>query len=209
MLRLIFIDRDGVINKDPGGWTKHSYVTETHELQILPGALKALALLNRNGVRVVIVSNQAGVSKGYFTKEKLAAVNEKMLAEIGKAGGRIEEVCYCIHRDEDKCECRKPKPGMLERSLKKYGISPRETFIIGDSHVDVLAGKALGMRTIFVLSGKTSEEEMRKLKVKPDYIFPGLLQAVEWILNKEKRKSERAIKRETEGRRRPDDDAGE
>jgi D-glycero-D-manno-heptose 1,7-bisphosphate phosphatase len=145
----------------------------------------------------VVVSNQAGVSKGYFTKEKLAEVNTRMLAEVGKAGGRIEDVCYCIHRDEDNCDCRKPKPGMLESSLKKYGIAARDTYIIGDSLVDVMAGKSLGMKTIFVLSGKTAADELKKWKIKPDYIFPGLLGAVEWLVNKEKRKSERAIKRES------------
>lgn len=195
MLKMIFIDRDGVINKDPGGWTTHSYVTKTHELQFLPGALKALSLLNRNGIRVVVVSNQAGVSKGYFTKEDLDIVNTRMLDAIGKAGGRVEEVYYCTHRDEDNCDCRKPKPGMLERAMGKYRISARDTFMIGDSKVDVLAGKALGMKTVFVLSGKTSEDEMRKWGVKPDYVFPHLLGAVEWILNKEKRRSERATKR--------------
>jgi len=197
VLKLIFIDRDGVINRDPGGWTKHSYVTETHELHFLPGALKALALLNRNRVRVVVVSNQAGVGKGYFTKEKLSEVNSRMLAEVGKAGGRIDEVCYCIHRDEDNCNCRKPKPGMLESALKKHGVAARDTYIIGDSEVDAMAGKSLGMKAIFVLSGKTTADEMKKWKIKPDHVFPGLLSAVEWLLNKEKRRSERALKRKS------------
>ena len=205
MLKLLLVDRDGVINKDPGGWTKHSYVTEPHEFHFLPGALKALALLNRNGVKVVIVSNQAGVSKGYFTEEKLAAVNTRMLDEIGKAGGRIEEVCYCIHKDEDNCDCRKPKPGMLEDALYKYRISARDTYIVGDSKVDVEAGKSLGIKTIFVLSGKATADEMKKWGIKPDYIFPGLLGAVEWLLNKEKRKSERAFKRKSPPRDKQDE----
>jgi D-glycero-D-manno-heptose 1,7-bisphosphate phosphatase len=205
MLRLIFIDRDGVINKDPAGWTRHSYVTEKHELQFLPGALKALALLNRNGIRVVVVSNQAGVSKGYFTEEKLAEVNTKLLDEVGKAGGRIEEVCYCIHRDEDNCDCRKPKPGMLEDALRKYRISPKDTFIIGDSIVDITAGHSIGMKTIFVLSGKTSGEEACKWPVKPDYVFPNLLGAVEWILNKRKRRLDRSMKRNAPRRDKPEE----
>lgn len=209
MLKFLLIDRDGVINKDPGGWTPHSYVTELHEFRFLPGALKALALLNRNRVRVVIVSNQAGVSKGYFTKEKLAAVNSRMLEEIGKAGGRIEEVCYCIHRDEDNCDCRKPKTGMLERALKKYRIAARDTYIIGDSKVDAMAGKALGMKTIFVLSGKTTADEMKKWEVKPDYVFPGLLGAVEWLLNKERLRSERALKRKSGARDAKEEESGE
>jgi histidinol-phosphate phosphatase family protein len=208
MLKLIFIDRDGVINKDPGGWTEYSYVTEPHQLKFIPGSLKALALLNRNRIKVVIVSNQAGVAKGYFTREKLSEVNSKLLAEIGKAGGRIEEVCYCIHRNEDNCSCRKPKPGMIEKALEKYRISPTETFIIGDSLVDVMAGKALGMKTVFVSSGKTAPDEIKKWEARPDHVFPDLLRAVEWILNKEKRRSERAQKRRSGERKEKEGEIG-
>lgn len=195
MLKLIFIDRDGVINKDPGGWTEFNYVTEPGQLKFIPGSLKALALLNRHRVRVVIVSNQAGVGKGYFTKEMLANVNSRLLAEIGKAGGRVEEACYCIHRDEDNCRCRKPKPGMLEAALGKYRVAARDTFIIGDSRVDCMAGHAAGMKTVAVLSGKATGDEIRKWPVRPDYIFKDLLEAVEWIIEKSKRRSERAEKR--------------
>jgi D-glycero-D-manno-heptose 1,7-bisphosphate phosphatase len=206
MLKLVFIDRDGVINKDPGGWTEFDYVTDPRQLKFLPGALKALALLNRSRVKVVIVSNQAGVSKGYFTKEKLAEVNSAFLAEIGKTGGRIEEVCYCIHRDEDNCSCRKPKPGMLEKALAKYRVRAEDTYIIGDSYVDVMAGNAAGMKTVFVLSGKTTAEEMKRRGLRPDYVFPGLLQAVEWILGQEKRRSERAMKRKAVPREKPEEE---
>jgi len=195
-MKMLFIDRDGVINKDPGGWTQYSYVTDPKDFHFLPGVLKAFKLLRDNRIRVVIVSNQAGVAKGYFTREQLNEVTCKMLSGIEKAGGAVEDITYCIHKDEDNCECRKPKPGMLERALKNYRISPRETFMIGDSKRDVIAGKVIGVRTIFVLSGKTTEAEMKKWEVKPDYTFPGLLEAVEWLLNKRKRKSERAFERE-------------
>ena len=89
---------------------------------------------------------------------------------------------------------------MLDDALYKYRISAKDTYIVGDSKVDVMAGKSLGIKTIFVLSGKATEDEMKKWEVKPDYIFPGLLGAVEWLLNKEKRKSERAFKRKSSPR---------
>jgi len=202
MIKTIFIDRDGVINKDPGGWTKHQYVTEFKDFHFLPGALDALKLLNRNRIQVIVVSNQAGVSKGYFSKGKLDDITLMMLDEINKNGGSVREVYYCTHRDEDNCNCRKPKPGMLEAAIKKYSVAPRDTYIVGDSIVDVLAGKLAGVNTIFVLSGKTSEDEMRKWNVKPDYVFKDLLETVKWLLVKEKRKSERSTRREKEGRRR-------
>ena len=200
-MRAIFIDRDGVINKDPGGWTKYDYVTETRDFHFLPGSLKALRLLRENGIRVIVVSNQAGVSKGYFTKEKLAEVSKLMTDEVRASGGSIEEVCYCIHKDEDNCDCRKPKTGMLERAVEKYSIRPRETFFIGDSYVDVAAGKQMGLSTIFVLSGKATVEDLRKRGLKADYVFKDLLEAVKWILEKEKRRDDRAVRRKVAGKR--------
>ena len=198
MIKAIFVDRDGVINKDPGGWTKHEYVTELKDFHFLPGALEALMLLHRNRVQVIIVSNQAGVSKGYFTHQRLEEINCMMIAEVKKHGGKISETYYCIHKNEDNCNCRKPKPGMLESAITKHRIIPGDTYIIGDSEVDVLAGKSAGLNTIFVLSGKTGMDQMRKWEVKPDYIFKDLLEAVKWVLTKQRRKSERAMRREKE-----------
>lgn len=202
MMKMIFADRDGVINKDPGGWTKHEYVTELKDFHFLPGALEALKLLHRNGINVIIVSNQAGVSKGHFTNKRLEEINCMMLAEVKNHGGKIFETYYCIHRDEDNCNCRKPKSGMLEAAIRKHGITPGDTYMIGDSKVDVLAGKSAGLNTIFVLSGKTGMDEMRKWEVKPDYIFKDLLEAAKWVLTKHRRKSERAVRREREDKKR-------
>ncbi|MFH1190138.1 MAG: HAD family hydrolase [Candidatus Omnitrophota bacterium] len=202
MMKTLFIDRDGVINKDPGGWTAHEYVTELKDLHFLPGALDALALLNRNRIQVIVVSNQAGVNKGFFTKERLDEITRSMLSEVKKRGGDISEVFYCTHTNEDNCDCRKPKPGMLEAAIRKHGVTARDTYIVGDSEVDILAGRSAGLKTIFVLSGKTGLEQMKAWKVKPDYVFRDLLEAVKWILVKDRRKSERSTRREKEGRKR-------
>ncbi len=193
--KFIFIDRDGVINKDPGGWTPYSYVTKLSELEFLPGALEALAKLNRAGFKVVVISNQAGVGKGHFTKRQLEEVNSFILAEVKRHGGNIQESFYCIHKREDNCSCRKPKTGLLEMAAKKYHIVPRDTFFIGDSEVDIESGAAVGASTVFVLSGKNTMDTMKKFPVKPDFIFKDLLEAVEWILAKERRKAERANRR--------------
>lgn len=202
MIKTIFIDRDGVINKDPGGWTKHEYVTEFKDFHFLPGAFEALKLLNRNRVQVVLISNQAGVAKGFFTKKRLDEITAMMLGEIKKNGGNVSEAYYCIHKNEDNCNCRKPKPGMLETAIKKYRISPRESYMIGDSEVDMLAGNAVGLNTVFVLSGKNGMKDIMGWKIRPDYIFKDLLEAVNWILVKERRKSERSMRRERGARRR-------
>ena len=110
MPKAVFIDRDGVINKDPGGWTKYNYVTNWKEFHFIPGALEALKLLKRKGIKVIVISNQAGVNKGYFSQEDLDALNKKMFAEIKKKGGSIEEAYYCVHTEEENCDCRKLTP---------------------------------------------------------------------------------------------------
>jgi D-glycero-D-manno-heptose 1,7-bisphosphate phosphatase len=178
MIRYLLIDRDGVINKDPGGWTPHSYVTEWSLFHFIPGTLEALKILKDKGIKVIVASNQGGVNKGIYTKEQLNKVNEKMLKEIRSAGGEVEEVNYCIHRDEDNCSCRKPKSGMLETAAKKYGIDLKSTYFIGDDKKDILAGKKAGCKTVLVLSGKSSRESIKDWQEKPDYVFDNLLEAV-------------------------------
>lgn len=198
--KYIFIDRDGVINKDPGGWTEFSYVTHPRLLQFLPGALQALRKLKHAGFKVLIISNQAGVGKGHFTRADLEEVNRTLCAEVKRAGGQIQESFYCTHRKEDECSCRKPKSGLLEKAAKKYRVKVRETYFIGDSDVDMEAGARIGVPTVFVLSGKRTREDMRKFACKPDYVFADLREAVDWILTKEKRRAERAIRRRSEPR---------
>jgi len=187
MQKLIFIDRDGVINKDPGGWTKYSYVTKWEEFFFIDGSIEALKNLKDAGYRVCLVSNQGGISKGYFTKEDLERVNEKMLAEIEKAGGKIDGLYYCTHHDKDNCECRKPKTGLIERAVREKDVDLKNTFIIGDSLRDVEAGKRMGMKTIFVLSGKTPLSDAQNWHIRADHIMKDLREAVEWILKTERK----------------------
>ena len=126
-MKAVFIDRDGVINKDPGGWTKHNYVTKWAEFKFLPGALDALKKLNNNGIKAILISNQAGVNKGYFSKKELDEVTDKMLLEIRRNNGNVEDVYYCVHKEEDNCNCRKPKTGLLEKAAGRYGLKLNKT----------------------------------------------------------------------------------
>ena len=183
-MKTIFIDRDGVINKDPGGWTEHDYVTKWDDFYFLPGTLEALKILKDEGIMAIVISNQAGVSKGYFTEKALYDVDKRMLKVVRENGGRIEESFYCIHRDEDNCDCRKPKSGLLEIAAKKYGIDVGSAYFIGDTKADVMAGKGIGARTILVLSGKTSKEDVDKWNEGPDYVFKDLPEAVKQIIQR-------------------------
>ena len=177
----LFIDRDGVINKDPGGWTLTNYVKDWKDFHFIPGTLEALKMLKEKGIKVIVASNQGGVNKGLYTKDELNRISSSMLKEIEKSGGAIEEVFYCIHRDEDNCTCRKPKPGLLEMAAKKYGVDPKTTYFIGDTKTDITAGKRAGCKAILVLSGKGSRLDIDGWEDKPDHVFENLLGAVEWI----------------------------
>ena len=194
-MKAIFVDRDGVINKDPGGWTQYEYVTRWEDFHFLPGALDALKKLNQNGLKVIVVSNQAGVSKGYFTRDELNEVTTRMTNQVAKSGGKIEKAYYCVHRDEDNCNCRKPKAGLLEMAAREFNIELHNSYFIGDTKTDVMAGRRAGCKTVFVLSGKAPEDEMKKWPEKPDYVFNNLLDAANWLIKKEERKVKRAFGR--------------
>ncbi|MFH1665364.1 MAG: HAD-IIIA family hydrolase [Candidatus Omnitrophota bacterium] len=184
--KLVFIDRDGVINEDPGGWTEYGYVTRLEELRILPGAAEALGKLSRAGYRNVIISNQQGVGKGYFSQADLDGVTSEVRRAVEEAGGRIDGVYYCTHRKEEDCPCRKPKEGLFLIAREELGIKSFEgKFYIGDTQRDIEAGKRAGLRTILVLSGKSSREDAEEWEHKPDHICGSLLEAAEFIIREE------------------------
>jgi len=184
--KIIFIDRDGVINKDPSGWTEHSYVTRWEDFHFLPNSVNALKRLSDAGYDIIIVSNQGGVSKGYYTEDRLNDINRKMLEEMKKNGVKIKKTYYCVHQDSDNCDCRKPKTGLFKQAEKELGVCAAGNFFIGDGKMDVEAGAGMGMRTILVLSGKTDLEKTQSWGIKPDYIFDDLAEAVEFILKGDK-----------------------
>lgn len=185
--KTIFIDRDGVINKDPGGWTKYSYVTKWKDFHFLPGSKKAVKALNRAGYNIIVISNQAGVSKGFFTEKKLRFINKKMLGEIEKSGGKIKRTYYCIHQKDDNCGCRKPDTGLFRKAEKELGVKAKGAYFIGDGVMDVEAGRKAGMRTVLLLSGKTALADLKGWKSKPDLVFKDLNEAVNFILKEVRR----------------------
>jgi len=181
-MKVVFLDRDGVINKFPGNG---NYVTKVKDFHFLPRALDAIRILTESGYAIFVVSNQAGVGKGVYSRQKLRAINQRMLKEVAANGGRIKEAFYCTHRSDAGCECRKPRLGSVYKafhSLKKSIGAARSSFFVGDTEVDIAAGHNAGCKTIFVLSGGQDRRTMRRWKVKPDYIVKDLYEAVGIIL---------------------------
>lgn len=178
-MRAIFLDRDGVINKYPGD---AKYVTSWEEFKFLPKAKEAIAAFTKHGFKIFLISNQAGVNKGVFSQGSLDLITERMLKEIDKAKGKITKVCYCIHRPEENCSCRKPKAGTINKLKEKYHFLREETFFVGDSIRDVLTAKEAGCKSILVLSGKEKLSNQNKWETQPDFIFENLFDASKFIL---------------------------
>lgn len=177
--KIIFLDRDGVINKYPGDGR---YVTRLSEFGFLRGAKEAIRKLTSDGYRIFIVSNQAGIAKKIYTKKTLAEITRFMKSEVEKAGGRICRVLYCLHTPEMTCSCRKPKPGLLREATKNISVDFVRTFFIGDSLMDVAAGKAFGCKTILVLSGREKMKNAHRWDVLPDFVARSLSEAAKNII---------------------------
>lgn len=182
MKRLVFLDRDGVINRFPG---KGAYVTRESQLIVLPKALKGLRLLAEAGYDVAVISNQGCVSRGLITKAALKKMTHHLEKKVRAAGGRLNKVYYCYHQTSDHCQCKKPKTLLFKRALKKYHIARKKLYFMGDSQEDIQAAKNLGCRSVLLLSGRLKKRDIRKLETKPDFVKTDLWEAAKWLIKKE------------------------
>jgi D-glycero-D-manno-heptose 1,7-bisphosphate phosphatase len=151
--KVLFLDRDGVINEN-----RADHVKDWSEFRFVPGAPEAIARLTLAGWRIFVVSNQAIVGRGAVPHSTVDAVNDLMLDELGRSGGRIEAVAYCPHRPEEGCACRKPRPGLLLNLAARFKLDLRHAVVIGDALSDVKAGRSVGSRAILVLTGRGPEQ---------------------------------------------------
>ena len=183
-MKVIFLDRDGVINKYPGD---SDYVKSWDEFHFLPKVKSALKKLNDEGFKIFIVSNQAGISKGIYSNEALNLITQNMLKELSKHNVDIAGVYYCMHRPEDNCSCRKPKTGLVDMAINKFKdqgleIQFKDSYFIGDTIRDIETGKSAGLKTILVFSGKEKPENKNKWNILPDFTAQDLSEAVDSIL---------------------------
>lgn len=140
--RLVMVDRDGTLIRNV------PFLHDPERVELLPGVGEGLARFEEHGFKVAIVTNQQGIGLGYYGMDEFIAVNQRMLKEIYKAGGRISRIYFCPHSAADGCECRKPAAGLLRRALKDFHVRPEETYFIGDSEADMEAGRAAGCPTV-------------------------------------------------------------
>ena len=149
--KVVFLDRDGVINKKA---PENDYVKNWSEFEFLPGAVEALALLTRNGYDVYIITNQRGISRGLISVKDLEMIHRNMVAELKTNGAMVKGVYYCPHGLDDDCDCRKPKPGLLFQAASDNEFDLTRALLIGDSQSDLQAGDATGCKTVLVEPGK-------------------------------------------------------
>ena len=183
----VFIDRDGTINEETG------YVDSLDKFRLLPGVTDAIRALNQNDIPAILITNQSGIARGYFTTDFLRALHEKMHRELEKNGCRLDGIYLCPHHPDEGCACRKPKPGMLLRAAREKGIVLHNSYVIGDKIIDIELAHRVGAKGILVLTGYGAEELRNnpslpqipvgtELNSVPNHVAANLHEAVEWVL---------------------------
>ena len=174
MDKVVFIDRDGVINVDPIG----DYIKSWEEFEFEKGAIEALRILTDAQYQIVIISNQAGIGDGIYPETALWDIHDHMLQEFSKVGIRIKAAYYCLHGKKQGCHCRKPEIGLFEQAAKNLRFEKSTTFFIGDKATDIEAGKRFGLKTIFVRTGHGLYDESKLTEsLNPDHRLANLLEA--------------------------------
>ena len=175
-MKLVILDRDGVINHD-----SDQYIKSPDEWKPIPGSLAAIARLNQAGYRVVVASNQSGIGRGLFETDTLMAIHDKMLKALAQAGGRIDAIFFCPHTNADNCDCRKPKPGMFREIAARFNADLAGVPAIGDSLRDLQVAATVGAQPMLVLTGK-GRKTVDDPALPPDtLVFPDLAAAVAHI----------------------------
>ena len=182
----VFIDRDGTISEEVG------YVNHPSRFRVFPYSAEAIRILNNNGWLAIVITNQAGVARGYFSEEMIASVHDQLKLDLETA--QLDAIYYCAHHPSVgeppyrfDCDCRKPKPGLIERAAKDFEIELEASWVIGDRYSDIELARNAGLHSAFVLSGYgRGEWEYQRYawKHEPDVVCENLLEAVKTIVNR-------------------------
>jgi D-glycero-D-manno-heptose 1,7-bisphosphate phosphatase len=186
MKRAVFIDRDGTISDEVG------YINHATRFRLFPYAASAIKLLNENGWLAIVITNQAGVARGYFSEDMIQTVHKRMTKELETGGARLDAVYYCAHHPSIgeppyrfDCDCRKPKPGLISRAAKDFDIGLSESWMVGDRYSDVELARNAGVKSMFVMSGYGRgewEHQRTSWNQQPDLVAEDLLEAVRVIV---------------------------
>ncbi|OLD04676.1 MAG: hypothetical protein AUJ07_03345 [Crenarchaeota archaeon 13_1_40CM_3_53_5] len=174
----VFVDRDDTLIADVG------YCKDPNRIQLLPGVVKGLQKLSQAGFAIIVVTNQSGVGRGFFTRDDLEAVHARLQSKLEAVGVSLRAIYYCPHLPEDSCSCRKPRPGLLLQAASEMKLNLRTCFMIGDRELDLSAGRAAGTRTILV--SNKEPQELTDAEHTADFVVKDLVGAARVILNQSK-----------------------
>ncbi len=179
--KVVFLDRDGTINRD-----SPAYIKSREEFKFLPGSLEAIKNLTGNGFVNIVITNQSAVPRHLISLTELEFVHNTMTETVALNGGEIKDIFYCAHLPEDGCNCRKPEPGLIFQARKKYAIDLTSAVMVGDSPKDIECARRAGCgRAVLVKNGKDDdvEDELNTRQIFPDYVAEDLLDAAIWIIS--------------------------
>jgi D-glycero-D-manno-heptose 1,7-bisphosphate phosphatase len=192
MKSAVFFDRDGTINVEVG------YLRDLEHLVLMPGAGAAIRRLNEAGLKVVLVTNQSGIARGYFTEDFVRETHELLERKLQTEGARLDGIYYCPHHPQSgntpytrECDCRKPATGMIDRAARELDIDIRRSFVVGDKWSDVELGQRAGAKSVLVRTGFAPDDpgNVRPVHLAdPDFVAYTIAEAVDWIINETKRK---------------------
>jgi histidinol-phosphate phosphatase family protein len=172
--RAVFIDRDGTVAKDV------PYCSRPEDFELLPKVGEGIRLLNESGFKVIMVTNQSGIARGYFTEGMLGRIHNKMRQDLAQYGAHIDAIYYCPHHPDDGCECRRPKPALIYRAAKEHDIELNSSFFIGDQGHDVEAGHSAGCKTALISPAGASKLS----PLQPDFVACDFCEACHWVAGK-------------------------
>jgi len=178
--KYIFLDRDGVINRDSA-----AYIKTWAEFEFLPGSLAALEKLTRAGYRIIVITNQSIIGRKWVSRDTLEDIFTRMRMEIETNGGRIHDIFFCPHTPEDGCGCRKPATGLIEKAARVHGIDIPATTMVGDSAKDILCARRAGCKAaVLVKTGNytAARDILKQENATPDFVATDLHAAVDWLL---------------------------
>ena len=185
MQTAVFLDRDGTINEEMG------YINHVDRFVLLPSAAAAIRRINESGLKAVVITNQSGVARGYFPKELIDEVHQKMRDLLEEEGAFLNGIYTCTHAPPSKgesggCGCRKPKIGLMQQAAQELNLDLEKSYVVGDRFKDVEVARNAGAKAILVLTGY-GKGELEFLgpssKVQADFVAEDLAEAVEWILS--------------------------
>lgn len=177
--RAVFLDRDGTICEEMG------YLNHVSRFHLFPFSAAAIRRMNEAGLPVVVLTNQSGVSRDFFPESLVERIHEQMAGELASGGARVDAIYYCPHKSDDNCECRKPRPGMLERAAREHQLTLAGSFLVSDRYADLEMGHAAGARSILVLTGYgRGEYEWHRSEWtrQPDFVAEDLSVAADIVL---------------------------